>query len=305
MCEAPERPVVSLHTDGGCDPNPGPGGWAAILSYGGQIKELHGREPCTTNNRMELTAAIRGLEALKRACIVSVYTDSQYLRRGITSWVAGWQRNGWRTRTGHPVGNQDLWMALLDQVSRHEVQWHWVRGHQGDPLNERADALATLARQGCAEAKDLSAASSITKDTCTIYCRGSCQGNPGPGGYAAVVTSPFGERQVISGSWPSATSNAMELWAAIAGLRSLRQPCRVVLHTPSRYLLDGATRWLPEWEARGWRTRDGREVENAELWRELAHVIGDHDVSWHYEPASSAAEAMRVAAHAAREAAQA
>ncbi|WP_148862674.1 ribonuclease HI [Marinobacter fonticola] len=133
---------VVLYTDGACKGNPGPGGWGAVLSYGDAERELHGGERETTNNRMELMAAIQGLKALKRSCQVDVYTDSQYVRKGISEWMHNWKKNGWKTAAKKPVKNADLWMALDEEVRRHEINWHWVKGHAGVPGNERADALA-------------------------------------------------------------------------------------------------------------------------------------------------------------------
>ena len=136
---------VELFTDGACQGNPGPGGWGVLLRYGGVEKELSGAEPATTNNRMELTAVIRGLEALKRPCRVLVTTDSQYVRNGITDWIRRWRRNGWRTADRQPVKNSDLWRRLDEVAAGHEVEWHGVKGHAGHPDNERADRLATAA----------------------------------------------------------------------------------------------------------------------------------------------------------------
>ncbi len=133
---------VTIHTDGACSGNPGPGGWGVILQWNGHTRELKGGEAHTTNNRMELMAAIVALEALKRPCDVDLHTDSQYLRQGITSWIQGWKRNGWRTGDKKPVKNTDLWQRLEAAVGRHTVHWHWVRGHAGHDLNERADELA-------------------------------------------------------------------------------------------------------------------------------------------------------------------
>ena len=133
---------VVIHTDGACSGNPGPGGWGAILEWGDHCREIKGGEPHTTNNRMELMAAISALEALKRPCDVDIHTDSQYLRQGITSWIHGWKRNGWRTGDKKPVKNVDLWLRLDAAIARHTVHWHWVRGHAGHDLNERADELA-------------------------------------------------------------------------------------------------------------------------------------------------------------------
>jgi len=133
---------VALFTDGACRGNPGPGGWGAILRFEDSEKELHGGEALTTNNRMELMAVIKGLQALKRPCHVDVTTDSQYVKNGITQWIHNWKRNGWRTAARKPVKNDDLWRLLDEAVARHKVSWHWVKGHSGHPENERADALA-------------------------------------------------------------------------------------------------------------------------------------------------------------------
>ena len=135
---------VEIHTDGACKGNPGPGGWGVLMRSGGHVKELFGGELTTTNNRMELTAVIQALKALKRPCTVALYLDSQYVRQGITQWIHGWKAKGWRTADRQPVKNVDLWQELdrLVSASGHRIDWHWVKGHAGDPGNERADALA-------------------------------------------------------------------------------------------------------------------------------------------------------------------
>ena len=138
---------VEIFTDGACSGNPGPGGWGAVLRFGEHERELSGGEPASTNNRMELMAAISGLEALKRPCTVHVTTDSNYVRDGITKWIKGWKRNGWRTADKKPVKNIELWQRLDAARAQHEVHWHWVKGHSGHPENERADQLARDAIQ--------------------------------------------------------------------------------------------------------------------------------------------------------------
>lgn len=137
--------MVEIFTDGACRGNPGPGGWGALLRTRGHEKHLLGAEPLTTNNRMELTAAIRGLQALRQPCAVRIVTDSTYLRDGITRWLPGWKRKGWRTASGQPVKNRDLWESLEDAVREHDVTWEWVKGHAGHPENELADRLANEA----------------------------------------------------------------------------------------------------------------------------------------------------------------
>jgi ribonuclease HI len=143
----PAAEVVEIWTDGGCKPNPGPGGWAAILRFRSVERELSGAERATTNNRMELTAAMMALEALKRPCRVVLHTDSEYLKNGVTRWHAGWVRRNWRNSAGDPVANMDLWRRILDAAAAHQIEWRWVRGHSGDLMNERADVLATAARE--------------------------------------------------------------------------------------------------------------------------------------------------------------
>jgi ribonuclease HI len=136
-----ELPLVTIYTDGACEPNPGPGGWAALLISGKHEKELSGSEPETTNNRMELTAAVRALATLKQPCQVSFYTDSEYLRRGITEWLPEWRRRGWK-RKGGKLANVDLWQELESSLKEHKISWHWIRGHSGNKYNEQVDSLA-------------------------------------------------------------------------------------------------------------------------------------------------------------------
>ena len=136
--------MIELFTDGACRGNPGPGGWGALLRQGDRVRELHGGEAETTNNRMEMTAVIEGLSALKRSCQVHITTDSQYVMKGVTEWMPNWKKRRWRTAAGQPVKNVDLWQKLDTLLADHEVTWEWVKGHSGHPENERVDALANL-----------------------------------------------------------------------------------------------------------------------------------------------------------------
>ena len=145
---APKPESVEIYTDGACSGNPGPGGWGAILRFKGIEKELKGGEAQTTNNRMEMTAVLEALNALTRPCAIDVYTDSEYVKKGMTEWLRGWKARGWKTADKKPVKNDDLWKALDEAAARHKVSWHWVKGHAGHPENDRADALA---RQGIAD----------------------------------------------------------------------------------------------------------------------------------------------------------
>jgi ribonuclease HI len=142
-----EPPAVEIYTDGACKGNPGPGGWGALIRSGARELELSGGEPLTTNNRMELMAAIKALEALKKPCRVTLHTDSNYVRDGITKWVHGWRKNGWRTADRKPVKNSELWQQLLLAVADHRIDWRWVKGHSGEPDNDRVDALACAAAE--------------------------------------------------------------------------------------------------------------------------------------------------------------
>jgi ribonuclease HI len=142
-----EKPKVTIYTDGGCKPNPGKGGWAAVLIFGDHEKPIYGYQLNTTNNRMELTAAVRSLATLKTSCEVTFHIDSQYVKNGITSWIHNWMRNGWKTAAKKPVENQDLWMQLHELTQMHTIHWKWVRGHAGNQYNERVDQLATAARE--------------------------------------------------------------------------------------------------------------------------------------------------------------
>jgi len=148
MIAGSERESVDIYTDGACSGNPGPGGWGAILRYNGTEKELFGGEAATTNNRMEMTAVIEALRALKRPLAVRVHTDSQYVQKGISEWIHGWKKRGWKTADRKPVKNEDLWRALDALAAQHRIEWHWVKGHAGHAENERADALA---RRGVAQ----------------------------------------------------------------------------------------------------------------------------------------------------------
>ena len=139
-----QEPEVIIYTDGACKGNPGPGGWGVLMLSGERRRELHGGEPMTTNNRMELTAAIEALRALKRHCRVRLFTDSSYVKQGIETWIHGWKRNGWRTADKKPVKNADLWQMLDQLAATHSVEWRWVKGHAGDPGNERADELSNI-----------------------------------------------------------------------------------------------------------------------------------------------------------------
>jgi len=264
---------IIIYSDGGSDPNPGIGGWAAILRSGRHEKVLSGNEPSTTNNRMELTAAISALEALKRPSSIEFHTDSQYLRKGITEWIERWAAKDWKTKGGKPVSNVDLWQRLWPLVKRHEINWHWVKGHAGDRQNERVDALARQARL------EITPSEQISADVPRIYLRSSCKGNPGPGGWGAVL-EVGDETEQNSGSEPQTTNNRMEITAAIEGVLMLPHGSDVQVFTTSDYLYQGATRWIHGWRRRDWVKRDGKPVANADLWKALDKLQEGYAVRW-------------------------
>lgn len=276
--------ITYIFTDGGCDPNPGPGGWGAVLLCGSQRKELSGAEAHTTNNRMELTAAIEALRALQRPAKVEVITDSEYLKRGVTEWLPRWVAQSWRRARGQPVENADLWRQLAEELARHSVSWRWIRGHTGQPWNERADALARAARAQLLTQARQKVENAISLPRLEAYTRGCALGAPGPGGYAALLIGPEGKARAIAGAREEATANEMELQAALAALQAVREPAEIAIYTPSKYLVHGATKWLTFWQRNGWRTRSGGTVKHRELWEALGRLMECHRVQWHHLP---------------------
>jgi ribonuclease HI len=265
---------VVIYSDGGADPNPGIGGWAAVLRFGSHEKVLTGNDPDTTNNRMELQAAIGALRALKRPSQVEFHTDSEYLRRGITEWIEKWAANNWTHKKGkRPVSNADLWQALWPLVKQHEIEWHWVKGHAGNPMNERVDALARQARL------EITPAAQISADVPRLYVRSSCKGNPGPGGWGAVLEQGD-ETEQSSGSVTSTTNNRMELTAVIEGLLLLPSGSSLQVFTTSDYLYQGITSWIHGWRRRGWQKKDGKPVANADLWQALDQLGQQYAIRW-------------------------
>lgn len=287
---------VMIYSDGGADPNPGIGGWAAILRYGDTEKVLTGSAANTTNNRMELQAAIAALGVLKRPCQIEFYTDSEYLRKGITQWLGKWVANQWRHKGGRAVSNADLWQQLQPLTEQHTINWHWVKGHAGNPLNERVDSLARQARLA------ITPTVALDPNMPRLYLRASCKGNPGPGGWGVVLERGQHTEQA-SGAAPQTTNNRMELMAAIEGLLLLPPGAALQIFTTSDYLFQGITKWIHGWRRRQWQKQDGQPVANADLWRALDQLLGNYSVSWVNaknmpEPPPALAEAAQLAAAA-------
>lgn len=263
---------VEIYTDGGADPNPGVGGWAAILRANDQEKVLTGNSPSTTNNRMELQAAVSALKALTRPVQVEFHTDSEYLRKGITEWIEKWEANNWKIK-GKPVANADLWKQLRHVSEEHDIEWFWVKGHSGDPLNERVDRLARSARE------EIISQQTLSLNIPSLYVRGSCKGNPGPGGWG-VVLEIDDETEQLSGSSPKTTNNRMELLAVIEGLKLLPQGSDVNVITASDYLYMGATKWIHGWRRRNWTKRDGKPISNRDLWQSIDRLMNQYKIRW-------------------------
>ncbi len=267
-------PSVTIYTDGGCAPNPGPGGWAAVLLHRDESPlEITGSSPATTNNRMELQAAIEALRSLAAPHRVTLFTDSQYLRRGITEWLPGWTRRNWQTRDMTEVKNRDLWEQVALQQQRHRIDWQWVRGHTGDQWNERVDALAT----GAIARPPLPLQD---HEAIHIFTGASCLSKTKQGGWGVILR--FREKtRALHGRAADTSGNRMHLTAALHGLRAVKKPLPIHLYTPSSYIRDGARGWIENWEAAGWRTKEGTEVRHNDLWRELPALIQQYRIRWH------------------------
>lgn len=271
---AAKRGAVTVYTDGGCRPNPGPGGWGVvILGVATKPVELSGSEPETTNNRMELRAAIEALRWFREPTTIQLVTDSEYVRKGITEWIDGWRRRGWQTAQKTDVANRDLWQALSAELERHRVSWTWTRGHSGDRWNERADRLAA----GAIPRPPLPVAD---PDAVHLFAAVAWSGKAAAGGWAACLRFRDSQRS-LTGREPGSSPNRMHLLAAVAGLDTLKRPVRVHVYTASDYLKDGATSWLGAWRARGWRTAEDRPVAHRDLWQRLDELQRRHRVEWH------------------------
>ncbi|HUF77578.1 MAG TPA: ribonuclease HI [Thermoanaerobaculia bacterium] len=270
-----------IYTDGGADPNPGPAGWGAVIldqETDGE-REISGGAEHSTNNRMELTAAIRALQALPEGAEATVHTDSIYLKKGVTEWLPRWISRGWRRRTGE-LSNEDLWRELAGLAAGRRVHWRWVKGHAGHRYNERADRLAAAEIQVLrARRKDLPPGSIEQRTEMEAFLRVSGGGERG--GWAALVCAvgdPGGDLRI--GSVRGATANELELMAAAEVLESLPAGVSVAIHTGSDYLRHGATRWLDGWRARGWRTKAGAPVQNRAAWERLVRATAGRRVIW-------------------------
>ena len=284
---------ITVYTDGGCRPNPGPGGWGAVVALPEGPLELSGGDASSTNNRMELTAAVRALEALPPGSQVDLITDSTYLEQGITRWLPGWRRRGWVTASREPVKNQDLWQALDAAARRHDVRWRWTRGHAGQAGNERAHELAAAAIPAARRAAPAAAAAQSAPatmpaagaaagaeaDTVGVFLGVAWSSKARRGTWGAVLRWGEVERE-LAGGVAGASANVAHVAGAALALEAIRRPLPVCVVTVSDYLRDGATTWLPVWRQRGWKTREGQPVASQEWWQRLERQLTRLQVAW-------------------------
>jgi len=273
MTDSSVLPDVTIYTDGACDPNPGPGGWAALLIFGSRQKTLTGSSPNTTNNQMELQAVISGLDALNRPCRVRLHTDSEYVHRGVTEHLARWKAKGWRTADKKSVANRQFWEALDAATQRHDVEWVWVKGHAGDPRNEAVDRLAVA----MISRPDLPMAD---PDATHVFVGASCLGATGPGGWAAVVRNGQ-EMRELAGREENTSANRLHLLAVVQGLAALPAGVTAHVYTPSDYVAQGADRWARTWARNGWRTKGGPPVKHSDLWQAILLAQEQAHIAWH------------------------
>ena len=260
-------------------------------------QELSGGEANTTNNRMELRAALEALKSLAGAHRIQLYTDSQYLRRGVTEWLPVWQARGWQTTGRTAVKNQDLWRALAAQLTRHDLTWHWTRGHAGDRWNEHADRLARSEIEIAALPLD-------DRQCVHLFTAVSYLGKEKKGAWA--VRLRYREQiKHLSGGETDTSSNRLHIRAALEGLQALTRPIPVHLYTTSDYLKNGATAWSKGWAANGWKTRDNKPVRHRALWEALAVLTRRYAITWHVLSARRAPDEMTQLKKLAGEAARA
>jgi ribonuclease HI len=222
---------------------------------------------------MEMRAVLEALKALDRPHQVTLYTDSQYLRRGITEWLPQWQQRGWRTAAKKAVKNQELWQALAAEIERHKIDWQWVKGHAGDKWNERADELA----RSMIPTPDLPL---DDPHAIHIFAAASYLGKQKSGGWGVVLR--YGEHtKTLSGQKSGTSANRMHLTAALEGLRAVKKALPIHFYTSADYVRDGITKWVKSWQRQGWQTKSGKPVSHQDLWRALVKSASGHNIQWH------------------------
>jgi ribonuclease HI len=287
------KPQVTIFTDGGSMPNPGPGGYGILMLYpSGEQQAISGGEPDTTNNRMELTAACVALETLSEPHQVMLYTDSQYVKKGITEWIQGWVRKNWKD-----VKNPDLWQRLHAATKRHDIDWRWVRGHAGNQHNERVDQLATAAREKVARTRSVvqpstttfepsavptAAAKSADFDFVVYTATNYINANRG-GGWAVVIETPRtpdAPAVELTGTGSKTTQYEMALLAAAAALEAIPAPGSVQIYTDNETVQKGASTWVKGWRKNGWMTSQGKPVQHLLIWQRIDAAQQSRTVKW-------------------------
>ena len=288
-----ETQKTTIYTDGSCQPNPGPGGWGAvILSADGSVKAISGSAQHTTNNRMELQAAIEALKAVNNGEDILLFSDSKYLQQGISQWLPSWQNRGWLTSFNSEVKNRDLWQTLAKQINKHDIDWQWIKGHAGNDWNEKADQLARSAvihpQLPLLEKKAIHIFTAISVKATK---RGS---------WSAILRYQD-HIKPLYGSVPETTGNRMHIHSAIAGLAAVKRPLPIHIYTFSGYLRDGASQWTRQWSRNNWLTKDGQPVSHKDLWLLLSDFCKRYDISWHLADKESPPCEMQEAKHLAQE----
>jgi ribonuclease HI len=284
------KPKVTIYSDGGCRPNPGTGGWGAVLIFDNTEKELSGGEKNSTNNRMELTAVTTALNSLDQAYHIDLYTDSEYVKNGITQWIKGWIKKDWKD-----VKNPDLWQNLQRATERHTIKWHWVKGHTGHAYNERVDELATREIERLSgktfERKPEPAEIKVDADT-RIYISANYSFDDKRGGWGALIVGQ-NNTQELSGTETNSSENQLLLIAATRALEAIRTPGSIAVYTASEYIQKGMSQWVKGWIKKGWRTAGGDPVKNRDLWERLVNAAENRKVQWLMQGKAQGAETTR------------
>jgi len=292
---------IKIYTDGACNPNPGPGGWGAVILYPNKKNpvEISGGEQRTTNNQMELMAAIKALEKFKEPQKnIVLFTDSKYIRKGITQWIAIWEKNGWQTSEKKDVKNKSLWLQLNENSKKHQIKWKWVKGHAGNKWNERADLLARNGIPGLEKDLPLNDEEGIH-----LFTAISFSNKKKIGGWASYLRFKAHTKN-ISGKMENTSSNRMHILAAVQGLQLIKKDYPIHIYTVSSYLKDGASLWVNNWQKNEWKTKEGSPVKHKDLWMTLHKLTQSLQVTWHLVSKNSFPEEMDTVKEIARKSIQ-
>jgi len=276
--------TIQIYTDGACQSNPGPGGWGAIILHPNEAPiKLNGGEKNTTNNQMELIAVIKALESIKKSHDkIVLYTDSKYVKEGITNWLDQWKKNNWKTSLNTPVKNQSLWQNLDSCTKKLNIQWEWVKGHAGNRWNEAADQLARLAIPNIStnENKKIDELPIDDPDAIHIFTAIAFSSKKKAGAWAAYLRYKTHTKS-ISEIVENASSNQIHICSAIGGLQMVKKKYPIHLYTLSDYLKDGASKWIRNWHKNNWKTKEGEAVKHKELWISLQQLTQAYQIKWH------------------------